>query len=289
MQGRSWKQASIAKSIMNSRRRFLVDLGKVAALVALTSVPFEIFAKKETLKLTELHANDVYSHVKPFPENDPKYAGRSGVARKAAIIKEIRRSEENVLLLDAGDIFHGTSYFNKYDGSLELRLISKMGYDTATIGNHDFDYGMDVLNAQLHHAKIPFISANYDFSETVLSGKTISYKIFEKGGLRIGVFGLGFEWQGPVNPKLFGNTPDLAVKAAESDKVLAEESKNIDVFIGGYTYYRYRNREGKEALVAQTGWAGLDLGRIDFFYEKKNRKMSATGRTVEISKMSSVI
>lgn len=326
MLGRSLKQDSIAEFIMNSRRRFLVDLGKGVALVALTGVPLEIFAKKDTVKLTVLHTNDVHSHIDPFPDNDPRYAGRGGVARRAAIINEIRRTEENVLLLDAGDIFQGTPYFNKYGGSLELQLMSKMGYDASTIGNHDFDNGIDGLNNQLPHAKFPFISANYDFSVTELSGKTIPYKIFEKGGLRIGVFGLGIKLQGLVDPKLYGKTKflDPEVKAAEmahllkvkkkcdlviclshlgfsyqndsiSDKVLAKKSKNIEVIIGGHTHtfidapYRYRNREGKEVLVAQTGWAGLNLGRIDFFYEKKNRKMSASGHTVEILKLSSVI
>jgi 5'-nucleotidase len=320
-------QDLIAEFTMNSSRRdFLITLGKGTAVAAFAGIPFEIFAKKDTVKLTVLHTNDVHSHIEPFPENDPKYAGRGGVARRAALINEIRRTEENVLLLDAGDIFQGTPYFNKYGGSLELQLMSKMGYDAATIGNHDFDNGLDGLNSQMHHAKFPFISSNYDFSETILSGKTLSYRIFEKGGLRIGVFGLGVELAGLVDPKLYGNTKYLnpVMKAAEmaqllkvkgkcdlviclshlgfsypsdkvSDKILAKASRNIDLFIGGHTHsfidvpYRYRNREGKEVLVAQSGWAGLNLGRIDFFYEKKNRKITASGYSVKISGKSSVI
>ncbi|MGI8893736.1 MAG: bifunctional metallophosphatase/5'-nucleotidase [Bacteroidia bacterium] len=313
-------------TMYNSRREFLVNLGKGAAVAAFAGIPFEIFAKKDTVKLTVLHTNDVHSHIEPFPDNDPKYAGRGGVARRAALINEIRRNEENVLLLDAGDIFQGTPYFNKYGGSLELQLMSKMGYDAATIGNHDFDNGLEGLNSQMHHAKFPFISSNYNFSDTILSGKILPYKIFEKGGLRIGVFGLGIELTGLVDPKLYGNTKYLKpeMKAAEmahllkvqkkcdlvvclshlgfsyqndkvSDKVLAKASKNIDVFLGGHTHsfievpYRYRNRDGKEVLVAQTGWAGLNLGRIDFFYEKKSRKVTASGHSVEISRKSSVI
>ena len=311
---------------MSSRREFLKIAGKSAALVAVSGIPFQIFAAKETVKLTVLHTNDVHSHIEPFPDNDPKYAGRGGVARRAAVINEIRRTEENVLLLDAGDIFQGTPYFNKFNGSLELQLMSKMGYDAATIGNHDFDNGIEGLNKQLPNADFPFISSNYDFSETVLSGKTLPYKIFEKGGLRIGVFGLGVELKGLVDSKLYGNTQylDPRIKAAEmahllkvkkkcdlvvclshlgfayendkvSDKMLAKESKNIDVFIGGHTHtfieepFRYRNREGKEVLVAQAGWAGLNLGRIDFFYEKKNSKMTAYGHSVEIMKKSIAI
>ena len=311
---------------MNSRRDFLKTLGKSAALVAVSGIPFHVFAAKDTVKLTILHTNDVHSHIEPFPQNDPKYPGRGGVVRRAALINEIRRTEENVLLLDAGDIFQGTPYFNKYNGKLELQLMSKMGYDATTIGNHDFDNGIEGLYEQMPHANFPFISSNYDFSETVLSGKILPYKIFEKGGLRIGVFGLGIELQGLVDPKLYGNTGYLnpEIKAAElayllkvkkkcdlviclshlgfayetnkvSDKVLARESKNIDLIIGGHTHtfidvpYKYRNREGKEVLVAQAGWAGLNLGRIDFFYEKKNRNITSTGYSVEILKKSRAI
>ena len=101
--------------------------------------------------------------------------------------------------MDAGDIFQGTPYFNYYGGELEFKLMSMLDYDAATIGNHDFDNGIDGLYAQLPHAKFDFISANYDFKNTVMDSHVQPYKIFNKNGVKIGVFGLGIELQGLVS------------------------------------------------------------------------------------------
>ena len=125
------------------RRNFLQQLVATTAALGLSSVPFDVFARKEIVKLTILHTNDVHSHIDPFPLNDPKYPGMGGVAQRAAIIDKIRAEEKNVLLLDSGDIFQGTPYFNLYGGELEMKLMSRMRYDASTIGNHDFDNGLD--------------------------------------------------------------------------------------------------------------------------------------------------
>lgn len=276
------------------------------------------------VKIVILHTNDVHSHIEPFADNDPKYPGLGGVAQRAVIINQIRNEEKNVLLLDAGDIFQGTPYFNLYGGELEMKLMSQMGYDASAIGNHDFDNGVDGLSKQLVHAKFPLLCANYDFSKTSMSGKTQPYKIFEKDGIRIGVFGLGIELKGLVDSRNYKETVylDPLPKAAEyshllkkeqkcdiviclshlgfkypdakiSDEVLAKKSSNIDLIIGGHTHtfieepYRYYNRESKPVLVAQVGWAGIKLGRIDFYAEKKSRKIFADGRTVKVSTISS--
>src|SRR5436190_19750093 len=164
---------------MSDRRGFLRTIAGSAALFGLSGFPVDLLAKQEIEKITILHTNDVHSHIDPFPGNDPKYAGLGGVARRAALIKKIRAEEKNVLLLDVGDIFQGTPYFNMYGGELELKLMSEMGYDASTIGNHDLDNGMDGLVSQLPHAKFPFLCSNYDFSDTALNGKTIPSKIFE--------------------------------------------------------------------------------------------------------------
>ena len=132
-----------------------------------------------------------------------RYKGLGGIAQRATIINEIREKEKNVLLLDAGDIFQGTPYFNYYGGELEFKLMSKMNYDAATLGNHDFDNGIDGLERQLKHATFPFLIANYDFKGTLLENRFKPYKIFNKDGIKVGVFGIGVELEGLVPKELY--------------------------------------------------------------------------------------
>jgi 5'-nucleotidase len=308
---------------MTTRRDFLKTVAGGAALLGLSWDPLEVLARNEIEKITILHTNDVHSHIDPFPANDPKWAGLGGVARRSALIRKIRATEKNVLLLDCGDIFQGTPYFNVYGGEIEFKMMSEMGYDASTIGNHDFDHGLEALVKQLPHTSFPFICSNYDFSGTAMEGKSIPVKTFTKGGIKIGVFGLGIELRGLVDQKLYGNTryADPVEKAAYyahhlkkelkcdivvclshlgykykeekiSDVVLAKQSLNIDLILGGHTHtfldepVRYRNRHGKEVLVAQTGWAGIKLGRIDFYVEKNSGRSHAIGSTVKVSEKS---
>ncbi len=312
---------------MSSRREFLRQsfYGTIGILGA-SAIPFDAFSKNsKSVKLTILHTNDVHSHIDPFPDNDPKWAGLGGVPRRAEIINKIRKEEKNVLLLDVGDIFQGTPYYNIYGGELELKLMSKMGYDASTIGNHDFDNGLDGLVKQLPHANFPLLNVNYDFSGTVMENKTLPYKIFLKEGVKIGVFGLGIELDGLVDKKLYGNTKylDPLEKAAEtayllkkkkhcdlviclshlgykyqdkkvSDMILAEKSKHIDLILGGHTHTfldkptEVKNSDGEKILVAQVGWAGIRLGRIDYFLEEKTGKKVVDGLSVKITTKSSV-
>ncbi len=308
------------ESGMNSRRDFIRTMIGSAALVGFASFPLDLLARHELVKLTILHTNDVHSRIDPFPKNDPKYPGMAGVARRAALIKKIRAAEPNVLLLDAGDIFQGTPYFNLYGGELEFKLMSEMGYDAATIGNHDFDNGIEALDKQLPHATFPFINLNYDFTDTPLESKVLPYKIFHKGGLTIGVIGVGIELDGLVDRRLYGNTvyrnplqmandtafvlknnlkcdlviclSHLGYKYSEkkiSDEVLAQESLYIDLIIGGHTHtfldepVRYKNKLNKEVLVAQVGWAGIRLGRVDYYFDVRSRKKEVLGCSVKIS------
>src|SRR6185436_2852124 len=164
----------------NNRRDFLKKISAGAALASIGGIPLDAFGKKEVVKITMLHTNDVHSHIEPFPDNDPKYACMGGVAQRSAMINNIRSAEKNVLLLDSGDIFQGTPYFNLYGGELELKLMSMMKYDASTIGNHDFDNGIEGLAKQLPNATFPLLNCNYDFSDTVLEDKTAPYKIFVK-------------------------------------------------------------------------------------------------------------
>lgn len=286
------------------RRDFIQKTAASSALLGLSGMSLSSFTRSDIKKITILHTNDVHSHIDPFPINHPKNPNMGGAARRAAIIESIRKEEKNVLLLDAGDIFQGTPYFNYYGGELEFKLMSMMQYDIATMGNHDFDNGIDGFYAQLPHAKFDFVSANYDFKNTVLDGIVKPYKIVFKDGIKIGVFGLGVQLDGLVDKKLYKetiyNNPievakdisrilkedhkcDLVICLSHlgfkykdepekpSDIVLARNTKNIDLIIGGHTHTFLdkpvieKNSDGKEVLINQVGCYGVNLGRIDFY------------------------
>lgn len=310
---------------MTSRRKFIRTLGMGAAALALP-LPHRLLAsglmeKKGVRKITILHTNDVHSHIDPFPENDPKYPGMGGAARRAALIKQIRAEEQHVVLLDAGDIFQGTPYFNFFGGELEFKLMTEMGYDAATLGNHDFDAGISGLVKQLPHAGFPLVNANYDFSRTELQGRIKPYTLIERGDIRVGVFGVGIELQGLVDKKLYGETVytdpiqtaqetanllrnekrcDLVICLSHlgyeygnekvSDRVLATSTFNIDLIIGGHTHtflnepVKMMNREQKPVLINQVGWAGVNLGRIDFDFSSGSADFKAHSGVYEISK-----
>ena len=309
-----------------NRRGFIKTAAGVTGYLTAVGLPLTALAKKQTVKLTILHSNDIHSHIDKYPDNDPKYPGLGGAARKAAAIKKIRESEEHVLLFDAGDMLQGSPYYNLYKGEVEFKVMSDMGYDGVTIGNHEFDNGLEQLSEQMVHAKFPFISSNYDFTGTPLEGKTLRYKIYEKGGIKIGVFGLGIELDGLVNSKMYGNTKfnDPMATAAEmsyllkkrkkcdmviclshlgyrydskkiSDHVIAIKSKNIDLIIGGHTHtyldkpIRYKNSDGKEVLVCQAGCYGIRIGRLDYVIVKKiMRDASQTSRIKILNKTSHI-
>jgi 5'-nucleotidase len=303
----------------SSRRSFIKTLSASAALLAIGANPLAAAAKGRITKLTILHTNDVHSRIEPFPEDGSRNAGLGGVARRASLIKQIRAEEEQVLLLDAGDIFQGTPYFNLYGGELEIKLMSKLGYDAATMGNHDFDAGIDGFEKQLKHANFPFLIANYDFSGTVLEGKTQPFKVFHKGALKIGVFGLGIALEGLVEASNYGQIKyldpipvanqianqlkqeqqcDLVICLSHlgysykdnkvSDKVLADQTSGIDLIIGAHTHTFMtapeirKNKQGEEVRIFQVGFAGINLGRIDYYFEKGRKKKQAIGHAMRI-------
>jgi 5'-nucleotidase len=292
-----------------NRRDFIKGTAAGAALLGLGISPESVYAKDDLVRLVFLHTNDVHSRIEPFPMDGSRNQGLGGVASRAALINKIRREEEHVLLFDAGDIFQGTPYFNFYGGELELKMMSMMGYDAGIMGNHDFDNGVEGFYKQLPHASFPILNANYDFSDTILHGKTQPYKIFKKDGLKIGVFGLGIELTGLVNKQQYGNTvyQDPVAKALEleaflkldqrcdlviclshlgykydnkkvSDIVLAQNTNYIDLIVGGHTHTflpepsSIRNLKGSETLINQVGFAGINLGRIDFIFKRKNKQ-----------------
>ena len=286
------------------RRNFIqnIVLGTGTLLVSPSLFSQENLKKKKRLVI--LHTNDTHSTIEPFPSKHSKFPNMGGVSKRHTILQKIRSEEEHVLLLDAGDIFQGTPYFNTFNGELEMKLMSLLQYDAATMGNHDFDIGLEgFLNAQ-QFANFPFLCANYDFSETILSGKTKAYHIFHKAGIKIGVFGVGIALKGLVPMDKYGNTRyfdpistankiaselkskgcDLVIclshlgfeyenKNINSDRKLAAETQNIDIILGGHTHTFFdkplvlKNSKNKDVLVNQVGWGGVYLGRIDIDVE----------------------
>ncbi|WP_028281862.1 bifunctional metallophosphatase/5'-nucleotidase [Olleya marilimosa] len=294
------------------RRDFIQQATAATALITVGGYGLQSFAtSSKSKKITILHTNDVHSHIDAFGPEDGRNANKGGVARRATLIENIRKDNPNTLLLDAGDIFQGTPYFNYYGGELEFKLMSKLKYDLATIGNHDFDNGIDGLYAQLPHASFGFVSANYDFKNTVMDTHVKPYQIFKKEGIKIGVFGLGIQLDGLVDKKMYKETEYLdPIEAAQemtrilktnekcdliiclshlgynyskspdkiSDLNLAKATKDIDLIIGGHTHTFLpkptvaQNIEGKNVLVNQVGCYGINLGKIDFYFDADSTK-----------------
>jgi 5'-nucleotidase len=151
-----------------NRRKF-IQQGMVAgsAMVAGSLLPEQLLAVDNPYQLTILHTNDVHSRLDPFPMDGGRNQGMGGVAARAALIQKIRQEQSQVLLLDAGDIFQGTPYFNIYKGEPEIKAMTMMGYDACTMGNHDFDGGIENFATQLEHANFSVLMANYDFTGTI--------------------------------------------------------------------------------------------------------------------------
>ncbi len=299
------------------RRNFIQQTTATATFVGLGGLSLSLSPNKRK-HITILHTNDVHSHIEPFGANDPRNPNMGGIARRATLVEKIRKENPNTFLLDAGDIFQGTPFFNFYGGELEFKLMSKLKYDAATIGNHDFDNGIDGLYAQLPHAKFDFISSNYDFRNTVMDGHTKKHHVFIKDGIKIGVFGLGIELKGLVNDHHYKETQylDPIEIATDMARILKEEKKcdlviclshlgyeydsnkisdvklaaatgDIDLIIGGHTHTFLEkpsivtNKAGKNVLINQVGCFGLYLGRIDFYLDE-GKNVSANGVQISV-------
>ena len=293
------------------RRNFIKHIGASTLLVGAGAFPFELLSRSKDIghdiqRLTILHTNDVHSRIDPFPMDGGRNEGLAGVVRRGKLIDQIRAEGQPVLLLDAGDFFQGTPYFNMFGGEVEIKAMSNMKYDAATIGNHDFDAGTDGLEKQLKHANFPLLISNYDFSDTILNNKVLEHKIFEKDNIKIGVFGLGIELDGLVPKSLYKGTryldpvsmarkksnflrnemgchyviclSHLGYKYKGENKIddlsLAAMTDNIDLIIGGHTHTFLnkpevvKNNAGKAVMINQVGFAGIRLGRIDLFFER---------------------
>lgn len=301
------------------RRRFISNTSASVALVGLGGFSLQSCFKGAPKHITILHTNDVHSRIDPFPDNHSLYPNLGGIARRATLVEHIRKENPYTLLLDAGDIFQGTPYFNFYGGELEFKLMSMLRYDAATIGNHDFDNGLDGLLAQMPHASFDLLSANYDFSHTPMNGFVKPYKTFLLDGIKVGVFGLGIALEGLVAKKLFKETVYLdpfeiarettnILKTEEQcdlviclshlgysytdpqrpdDLKLAAQTQDIDLIIGGHTHTFLekptvqKNKIGKNVIINQVGCYGINLGRLDFYFDSEsNLKTDGVSITV---------
>lgn len=302
-----------------NRRTFIQKAAALGAVAAFGSIPSFVQAREDEIKLTILHTNDVHSRIEPFPMDGGRNQGLGGAARRSTLLQQIRQQERNVLLFDAGDIFQGTPYFNMFDGELELELMSKMGYDAGTFGNHEFDNGLEGLLKHFDKAQFPFVTSNYDFRGTAMEGKTKDFVILERQGVKIGVFGIGIELDGMVDPNNhagvgYHDPIETAKKMTDilkrrkkcdfvvclshigyqystdqvSDMVLAANTQDIDLIIGGHTHTfldkptEVRNLTGEITLVNQTGVGGVNLGRLDFYFNKQKSTKRYQAHTYKI-------
>lgn len=254
---------------------------------------------QKTKQLVILQTSDTHSRIEPIAVNAAdRYAGMGGTVRRATFIKEARKVNPDLLLFDCGDISQGTPYYNLFQGEVEVKMMNLMGYDAMTIGNHEFDFGLENMARLFRMANFPVVCANYDVTGTVLEGLVKPYTTFSRNGLKIGVFGLAPKMEGLVQAdkcegvvyndpiEVAQKTTDLLknqegcdvviclshlgyqLKGAPCDEELAQKTNNIDAILGGHTHTFmkepaiYLNKDGKNVPVMHTGKSGIYVGML---------------------------
>jgi 5'-nucleotidase len=316
---------------MINRRRFLKSSLITGAALAVPSSlmspklwsvlaePLLDVAADETL-ITILHTNDTHSQIDPVSESDKTWAGKGGVARRATLVKRIRKENPNTLMVDAGDVFQGTPYFNFYKGEVEYKSMSLIGYDVVTLGNHDFDNGVAALAAAMKFANFEFVSTNYDVRGTVLEARVKPYAVRTLAGIKIGLFGLGISPDNLITPQNFQGVKYMdPVQMARGvvrllreqekcqlvvgmshlgyyanpknneigDSQIAAQVSGIDFIASGHTHtfmekpVLTKNPDGKNTIIFQVGKSGIYVGRIDFKMKDGNVVASA-GRLLDL-------
>src|SRR5436309_1072030 len=264
--------------------------------------PLLDFAAGETL-ITILHTNDMHSQIDPIDKSDKQYGGKGGVARRATLVKRVRKENPNTLLIDAGDVFQGTPYFNFYKGEVEYKAMSMIGYDAGTIGNHEFDNGVESLAKAMQFANFDIVSTNYDVHDSALEKRVKTHVVKTVGGVRIGLFGLGISPIGLITPDNFKPLKYLdpvrmtrgVVKLLREqerctlvlgmshlgyypnpqrdqigDTQVAAQVDGIDFIASGHTHtfmekpVLQKTPNGKDTIVFQVGRSGIYVGRVDF-------------------------
>lgn len=297
---RKFLQSAIATGALVGLRPLHVHSWPTSVLSTLSSPLLEV-GPGETL-ITILHTNDTHSQIDPLPENDRQYPGKGGVARRATLVKRVRHENPNTLLIDAGDVFQGTPYFNFFKGEVEYKAMSLIGYDAGTLGNHEFDNGVDALAAALKFAKFDVVSTNYDVRGTALEGRVKPYAVKTVGGVRVGLIGLGVSPNNLITPSNFKGVKfnDPVEAAAATVKVLRDKERctlvvgmshlgyytesrpssvgdtqvaakvdGIDFIAGGHTHTFMTqpvvttSPNGGKTIVFQVGRSGIYVGRVD--------------------------
>ena len=253
-------------------------------------------------KLTIMHFNDTHSHLEP--ERAGKSAGRGGVIERAALVDSVRNAvgRRNFLLLHAGDFNQGTSYYTTLGGMLEVGLVNALGYDVITLGNHEFDDGIEHLGRRLAGLKCPVVCSNYDFSQFELGKYVKPYVVLKRGGMRIGIFGMLTDITKVVERTIADRLPKFGdVETADRwasylknekkcdivialthlgienedfmDQDLVRATRNIDLVVGGHSHTFIKdivyenNIDGKPVPIVQNGCWGLDTAELSI--EKK--------------------
>lgn len=286
---------------MISRKEFLK---KSAALAAGSALPFWLnrysSINQASADLTILYTNDTHSRLDPFPDNAIEFSGLGGIARRASLVKKIRSEEKNVLLLDAGDVFQGTAWFDLYGGSVDMELMTEMHYDAMAVGNHEFDRGPEGFAEAAQKAGFPILAANYQVRNTPMNPYVERFLVKEYDGFRVGIFGLGIPLEGVVAPNLRGDVISRSPEAWANGMVnslkqvhncdfiiclshlgyhygderiddlkLVKRVPGIDLVIGAHTHTFLENPvfvanpSGKQTLITQMGHSGIRLGRMD--------------------------
>ena len=300
---------------MINRRTFLTTSAAFGAtLVGFPRTLLEASAPETVI--TILHTNDTHSQIDPLPAND-RNAGKGGVARRATLVKRVRKENPNTLLLDAGDVLQGTPYFNFYKGEVEYKAMSAIGYDAGTLGNHEFDNGVEALAAALKFANFDIVSANYDVKGTVLEDRVKRYVVKTVGGIRVGLFGLGISPTALITPANFKGVTfiDPVIAAREVAKKLREEERcalvvcmshlgynedgkrgnsmlasqvdGIDFIASGHTHLFMEEPVtatqpcGAKTLIFEVGKSGIYVGRVDFTF-RTGKLVAAAGRLLDL-------
>lgn len=270
------------------------------------AVAVTLTAAAKGRQLLILHTNDTHSCVLPLTPNlaDTMLAGRGGFLRRAAMIDQMRKEDKDLLLLDSGDFSQGSPYYTMFKGDVETELMNIMGYDAATIGNHEFDFGLENMARIFRKAKFPIVCANYDFTGTVVEGLVKPYVIIKRKGVRIGIFGLSPKLDGLVMASTCAGvrySDPIKTANAVADKLKNEEkcdvviclshlgwdeaglndmemmakTRNIDLVLGGHSHSYFktlnhvRNLDGKDVPNDQNGKHGIFVGKITLSLEKR--------------------
>lgn len=254
---------------------------------------------QEDINLTLLHTSDVHSRIEPINQRGDSYFDQGGFVRRSAFLKEFRENHKEVLLFDCGDVSQGTPYYNMFRGEVEIKLMNEMGYHAMTIGNHEFDFGLDNMARLFKMATFPIVCSNYDLQSTVLKDLVKPYIIIEKYGLRIGVFGLAPKPEGLIqaqkcigvvyhNPVKVANQTARILKkkgcdliiclshlGIQYDEYLVGKTAGIDVILGGHSHTfmkipkTYLNMEGRKVFLLHSGKSGIYVGQMDLKFKKK--------------------